>query len=386
MDAALKESRVLFIHGIGEIGGAERELLTIASSLARRDYKPVVMCPSAGPFQHELATRGIETREGQFPAWRKVKGFFHRGEAVRSLQTVIAAERPSLIHVNDIWWVPQTLRACRGLSINIVAHVRQKIEPPKVQQYELDRVDLVIAVSHHIQRALEGGGVPKDRLRTIYSGLDIDRIPRHLDGAEVRRQLGLPAAAFVLGTVANLFPRKGYEVMLNAMPMVMAEVPEAHYLIIGTGDKAYERELRSLAERLNVRKQVHFLGFQQDIYPFLAALDVYVHPALMEGFGIAVLEAMAICKPVVATATGGVPEIVRNGETGVLVPPSNPVPLSEAVVNLLRDTPRRMAMGKAGRSRVEAHFTIEIMMSHLSAMYSALLEKPMPALQPVSDR
>ena len=383
MDAVLKESRVLFIHGIGEIGGAERELLTIASSLARRDYKPVVMCPSAGPFQHELATRGIETREGQFPAWRKVKGFFHRGEAVRSLQTVIAAERPSLIHVNDIWWVPQTLRACRGLSINIVAHVRQEIEPPKVQQYELDRVDLVIAVSHHIQRALEGGGVPKDRLRTIYSGLDIDRIPRHLDGAEVRRQLGLPAAAFVLGTVANLFPRKGYEVMLNAMPMVMAEVPEAHYLIIGTGDKAYGQGLKTLVKELDLEECVHFVGFQQSVYPVLAALDLYVHPALMEGFGIAVLEAMAMRKPVVATSTGGVPEIVQHGETGLLVPPGDPDALAQAVMSLLRDVPGCVALGQAARKRIEACFTVELMMSRLTSEYAGLLAERARAPQTV---
>lgn len=125
--------------------------------------------------------------------------------------------------------------------------------------------------------------------------------------------------------------------MLNAMPMVLAEVPEAHYLIIGTGDKAYGQGWKTLVKELDLEECVHFVGFQQSVYPVLAALDLYVHPALMEGFGIAVLEAMAMRKPVVATSTGGVPEIVQHGETGLLVPPGDPDALAQAVVSLFRD-------------------------------------------------
>jgi glycosyltransferase involved in cell wall biosynthesis len=129
---------------------------------------------------------------------------------------------------------------------------------------------------------------------------------------------------------------------------------------------------------------VHFAGFQESVFPCLAAMDVYVHPALMEGFGIAVIEAMALRKPVVATMTGGLPEIVQDGETGLLVPPGDPDALAKVVLLLLRDSAHRMALGEAGRIRVAAHFTIEAMMDRLTSGYGALLGPAAPAPQAVS--
>jgi len=373
---------VLFIHGITEIGGAERELLTLVDALPRFGYHPVVVCPDAGPFVKELNQRGIETQRAPMPPWRKLFAYPMRPGGVRRLREVIAAVRPALLHVNDIWWLPQTLRAAAGSAgagVPIVAHVRQEIEPDKARQYELDRADLVLPVSRQIQRSLEAGGVRSERLRVLYSGLDMSHVPEQSDGREIRSRFGIPLDAPLLGTVANLFPRKGYEVMLRALPDILAASPEAHYLIVGSGGAAYERTLRALVTSLGVEGRVHFAGFQESVYLCLAALDVYVHPALMEGFGIAVVEAMAMSKPVVATSTGGLPEIVREGETGLLVPPGDSEGLERAVSALLRDPPRRQALGQAGRARVESCFTADAMMNSLTAAYGALLEKsPLP--------
>jgi glycosyltransferase involved in cell wall biosynthesis len=131
--------------------------------------------------------------------------------------------------------------------------------------------------------------------------------------------------------------------------------------------------LRRLVRNLGLENQVHFAGFQESVFPYLAAMDVYVHPTLMEGFGIAVLEAMALRKPVVATTTGGLPEIVQDGETGLLVPPGDPDALAKVVSLLLRDSDHRMALGEAGRVRVATHFTMDAMMGRLTSCYGALL-------------
>jgi glycosyltransferase involved in cell wall biosynthesis len=310
------------------------------------------------------------------PSWRKLLAYPRRGAAVRALRKVIEIERPALLHVNDIWWVPQTLRAAAGMDIPVLAHVRQEIEPPKVRRYELDRVDVVLPVSHRIRQSLEAGGVPPVCLKTLYSGLDMSRIPDQMDGGEVRRRCGIPEEALVLGTVANLFARKGYETMLRALPGILASFPDTHYLILGTGDAAYEARLRALAKELGLTGHVHFAGFQPSVFPYLAAMDVYVHPALMEGFGIAVLEAMAMRKPVVATETGGLPEVVRDGETGLLVPPGDVESLARAVSSLLRDPARRRQLGEAGRRRVETSFTVEAMMNNLTSAYGLLLTNP----------
>lgn len=365
---------ILVVHGITEIGGAERELLVMLDRLPQRGYRPVVACPSGGPLMAELTRRGIETRVAPMPPWRKLFAYPGRAAAIRALRDVIASVRPVLVHVNDIWWVPQTLRAVAGLpGVPIVAHVRQEIEPPKAGRYELDQAHLVLPVSRQIQRSLEAGGVRPERLRTLYSGLDLACVKDHDDGRDARCRFGIPPEAWVLGTVANLFARKGYEVMLRALPMIVQASPQTQYLIVGTGDADYETRLRAMVKDAGLEARVHFAGFQESVYPCLAAMDLYAHPALMEGFGIAVLEAMAMRKPVVATTTGGLPEIVQDGETGLLVPPGDADALAKAVVALAQDPARCRQLGEAGRARVTTRFTVEAMMDRLVEGYGAVL-------------
>jgi glycosyltransferase involved in cell wall biosynthesis len=212
----------------------------------------------------------------------------------------------------------------------------------------------------------------------------MSRIPDQDDGREVRRRFDIPADALVLGTVANLFARKGYDVMLRALPAIVTALPNVHYVIVGSGDAAYETRLRTVVKDLRLERRVHFAGFQDPVYPCLAAMDLYVHPALMEGFGIAVLEAMAMRKPVVATTAGGLPEIVQDGETGILVPPGDADALARAVSSLLPDSARCRQLGEAGRARVAAHFTVEAMMDRLTSGYETLLGHAAPAPEAVS--
>ena len=381
----VEATTVLFIQGITQIGGAERELLVMLERLPKRRYRPIVACPDGGPLAQKLVRCGVETRIAPMPPWRKLFAYLRRPAAVRALRHVIAAVRPALIHVNDIWWVPQTLRAVEGLPrVPIAAHVRQEIEPAKVRRYELERADLLFPVSRQIQRSLESGGVLPQRLRVLYSGVEMSRVPDPSDGRDIRRTFGIPAEALVLGTVANLFARKGYEVMLRALPVIVKSWPDVHYLIVGTGDVNYETRLRTMARDLALQSRVHFAGFQDPVYPCLAAMDLYVHPALMEGFGIAVLEAMAMRKPVVATTAGGLPEIMQGGETGILVPPDDPDALARAVLSLLPDSARCRQLGEAGRARVVAHFTVETMMDRLMSGYENLLGHTALAPQAVS--
>ena len=364
---------ILFIHGITEIGGAERELLLILEQLQTQGYGLVVVCPERGFLGEELDRLAIEMRCVPLPPWRKIFAYPRRPLAIRRLREVIAEVRPALIHINDIWWVPQALRASFGLGIPIVAHVRAQIEPPKVARYGLDQVDAVLPVSRHVRQSLEAGGVRDERLWTVYSGLDMTRVPQKQDGREGGRRFDIPVDALVVGTLANLFPRKGYEMILQALPKILAACPNVHYLIVGDGDAAYEKTLRALVRTLGLERTVHFAGFQEDVYPWLAAMDIYVHPALMEGFGIAVLEAMAMEKPVVASRVGGIPEVVQDGVTGFLVPPEDPEALALALLRLLQEPYTRQCMGRAGRERVEAHFTLERTMMTLQSLYAKLI-------------
>ena len=370
--------RVLYIHGINVIGGAERDLLAVLERLNREEWEPVVGCPAGGPLQGMLRQAGVAVHQLELPPWRKWFSRLARGQAVRHLRGLISHLSPSLLHVNDIWWVPHALQAVRrGLAdrVPIVAHVRQEIEPEKVPRYSLDQVEAVIAISRQVEQALVRGGVEGRKVQTIYSGLALPaRALSDSDRGEICRELGLPDDVVLLGTVANLFPRKGYHVMLRALPMIIKAVPAVHYLIIGTGEERYTRTLQLLAEDLGIVDHVHFIGFRDPVRPYLGALDLYVHPALMEGFGIAVLEAMAQGNAVVATSTGGLPEVVEQGETGLLVRPGDPDQLTQAVLTLLHDAARRTQMGISGAARVRERFNLASTVSMIERLYHDVLD------------
>ena len=273
-----------------------------------------------------------------------------------------------------MWWIPQVLRASGRFAGSIVAHVRQQIEPSKIIPYELNKVDLVFAVSRHIHRSLEAGKVSPRQVKLLHSGLELERFSTNENGHEIRQALGLSPDSVVLGTVASLFPRKGYDVMIQAIPVIIKRVPHVHYLIIGSGEDAYEQQLRRQVERLCLDEHVHFLSFQQDVVPYLAALDVYVQPSRMEGLGIALLEAMAMKKPVVATDVGGLSEAVLHSYTGLLVEPDDAQALALAVLSLLSDPDRSRILGERARQRIETHFSVETMMDGLAQRYRDVLQ------------
>jgi glycosyltransferase involved in cell wall biosynthesis len=369
-------TRILYVHGVEAIGGAERDLISVLKTLDRHKWEPHVVCPGTGPFREQLQTIAVPTHALSLPPWRKPLAVFQRRSAVGRLEILVNQLDPAMVHVNDIWWVPHTVRAVASRTSNpvpIVAHVRQEIEPAKVRRYELDRVEAVIAISRQIEESLIAGGVSARKVRTLYSGIDLSKRPLTHDGQAIRQMIGLPNGAVLLGTVANLFPRKGYEVMLRALPAIVRAIPTVHYVIVGSDDHNYADRLKRLAHELKIADRVHIVGFQDPVQPFLAALDLYVHPALMEGFGIAVVEAMAMGKAVVATTTGGLPEVVAQGETGLLVPPGDAESLAAAVVSLLEDRARREQMGICGRARAQERFSLGASVAHMEQLYGEVL-------------
>ena len=160
-------ARILYVHGIGSIGGAERDLIALLSRLDRRIWHPAIACPGSGPLREVALAQAVPTYPVNLPPWRKVFSLVSRYEAVRRLRKLLSDVQPVLVHVNDLWWVPHTVLAVAGLShrIPIIAHVRQEAQPRKVRQYALDRVDYVIAVSQQVEQGLLSGGVSPNCVR-----------------------------------------------------------------------------------------------------------------------------------------------------------------------------------------------------------------------------
>jgi len=231
------------------------------------------------------------------------------------------------------------------------------------------RVDAFIAVSEAVGQVLVASGVPAARLHVVRNGVDAAAI-RAVAASESLGTVLPVGDGPLVGCVARLEKVKGVADFVDATPAVAAEVPSARFVVAGSGSQA-----DSLAARREpgLADSFAFLGHVPFVEPLLAALDVLVLPSHSEALGLVLLEAGALGVPVVATAVGGVPEVVEDGVTGLLVPPCDPAALARAVTQLLRDPERARAMGEAARERVEREFTLECTVAGHLAVYESLL-------------
>ena len=232
----------------------------------------------------------------------------------------------------------------------------------------------VIAVSRQTKQVMvEEERAPAEKVVVIHNGIDLSRVatPSEEEVIQLRRELKLEETVAVIAVVARLHPEKGQEYLFRALPRMLAATGgKLRLLVAGAGPfrGAYEREVSALG----VGGAVRFLGFRTDVARILAASDVVVLPSVAEAFGLVLAEAMAMRTAVVATRVGGIPELVEDGVTGILVPPASPEALAEAILSLLRDPARRMRLGEAGRSRVVEGFRFETMMKGYETLYETL--------------
>jgi glycosyltransferase involved in cell wall biosynthesis len=228
----------------------------------------------------------------------------------------------------------------------------------------------IFAVSADLKRHMIAEGFPEDRVEVIYNGIRIVERFSASERTAVRVGVGLPIDAPVVGTVARLDPVKNLDLLLKAHASVLTEVPGARLAIVGVGPE--QSALEAEARALGIADRVVFLGYRNDAQRVMAAFDVYVNCSTYEGVSLTILEAMAAELPVVATRVGGNPEVVVDGQTGVVVAGRQVPPLAGAVARLCVDQSARRAMGEAGRLRVEREFSIERMVDDYRRVYESI--------------
>lgn len=238
----------------------------------------------------------------------------------------------------------------------------------------LHAFDGIIAVSEHLRQWLIRHGLPAARIVAAHDALDLalftmNATPR----SQMRSQLGTRDTQSVIATVGRLSREKGHCFLLEAARIILGEYPDARFMIIGDGP--LRGQLEQQAKLLAINTAVILAGYQRDVAGFLGASDLFVLPSLREGTPNALLEAMALAKPVVVSRVGGMPEIVQDGETGFLVPPQDPDSVAKAVLTLLRDPNRAAAMGERARQVVEQDFNVQRLAREIAAVYHQVLAK-----------
>jgi glycosyltransferase involved in cell wall biosynthesis len=245
-------------------------------------------------------------------------------------------------------------------------------------RWAMSRADALVAVSAFVARSLVDGGYPPDRVHPVLNAIDFPVWDPALDGSAVRREFGIAPTAPVIACAARLFRGKGQEHVIAALPALRAEFPDIRVLIMGRDDRqamktSFTAELRELAARLGVSGHVIFTGHRPDMPALIAASDLFALPSLEEPFGLVFAEAMAMKKPVVALDSGGAPEIVDHGKSGLLSSPGDHEMLTANLLTLLRDPALRARMGEYGRRQVERRFTADRMAADISRVYASLL-------------
>jgi glycosyltransferase involved in cell wall biosynthesis len=204
-------------------------------------------------------------------------------------------------------------------------------------------------------------------VRRIYNGVDLERYDHQEACCTLPAEYGMEEGSQIVGVVARLEPEKGHPTLLEAWPQVLRAVPDAYLLIVGEGSR--RETLEAQARDLKIAHRVVFTGRRDDVPAVTAALDVAVLPSYREAQGLSILEAMALSRPVVASNVGGIPEMITDGVTGLLVPPHDADALAAAITRLLRDHPYADTIGRAGHDMVHDRFCIELMVSAIQTIY-----------------
>jgi glycosyltransferase involved in cell wall biosynthesis len=238
-----------------------------------------------------------------------------------------------------------------------------------MSRWKYRQVDCFICASEAIRRMLVADGVPAAKTVTVHEGIDLGRVDA-APPANVHEELWLPHQAPLVGNVAALAPHKGQRHLVEAAALVLRQVPDARFVICGEGElrPALERQIKD--HRLE--KHVLLLGFRPDVLSLHKAFEIFAMSSVSEGLGTSLLDAMASGKPIVATSVGGIPEVVVDGVTGLLVPPRDHHAMAAAIVRLLKDAALRDRMGAAARALVRKKFSAERMVQETLRVYERL--------------
>jgi glycosyltransferase involved in cell wall biosynthesis len=343
---------LLTVNGLREIGHRAALVAHPDGELRRRAAEGLELVPIAPRAEMDLSA-----------AWR--------------LSRVVRRLTPDVIHAHDPHGV-----AMSALALSIAgSSLKPRGAPPLVASRRVDfhlkgnsfsrwkhrQVDCFIAASDAIRHMLVADGVPADRTVTVHEGIDVDRVGA-APPVNLHETFWLPHHAPIVGNVAALVPHKGQRHLIDAAHLVVREMPDVRFIILGEGElrDALERQVREH----HLEKHVFLPGFRTDVLGCIKSFDLFVMSSVSEGLGTSVLDAMACSRAVVATRAGGIPEIVDEGVTGILVPPHDHVSMAQAIVSLLQDENRRRTMGTAGLERVRARFTVERMVAETARVYA----------------
>jgi glycosyltransferase involved in cell wall biosynthesis len=366
--------RVVEVMATGTNGGAQEHVYSLVSRLDRNRYDVRVVSLSHGSSVRRLEKAGVDVTVIDEPDDRV---------AVRALAELLAPLEPEVIHNHMFRAEVVGTRAavllgeqgCKRPGVISTVHSSRIrcVEDRQTLRQLTPLMDRLVVVSRAIERKIREEGRYGAPVSLIYNGVDLQRYNHQQPCCTFRDEFRIPEGVPVVGVVARLEAEKGHRTLIDGWPVVLAAHPEAWLLIIGEGS---ERDsLEAQAATLGITNRVVFTGRREDVPAVTAALDISVLPSYREAQGLSVLEAMALSRPVIASNVGGIPEMIEDGVSGLLVPPGDCDALAAAIVRLLSDHPLADMLARRGHDLVHDRFCIELMTNSIESLYDELALK-----------
>jgi glycosyltransferase involved in cell wall biosynthesis len=374
--------------------GAQEVVRTLSEYLAADDCVPIVCAFIDGSVRRDLEALGIKVemlaprRYGIVALPRFIADVARiRRELVQMVRKhEIDVVQTHLLEMLD--FMVLTLQYGTDLqailwtihNVNFLPPTDHWLLKPKRLVYRLlyrlaaGKVSGFIAVSDEVRESIiRQIGPIQNKVITISNGVDVRRYDLSVDKKRIRQQLGIEPDSRLMVTVGRLTTQKGHCYLITAAAAVVSHYPDAHFLFIGDGE--LKETLQAQAKALDISEHIHFLGVRNDVPYILAAADLFVLPSLWEGLSIALLEAMASGKPIVATAVSGTTQTMTHGETGLMIPPRDSRALADAIIRLLSDPAQAQAMGQAAKQHVTMNFSAQKQADEHLALYRRLLRR-----------
>ncbi len=335
--------RVLMVDSERTWRGGQGQVRLLMSGLVEQGVDVTLASPPDGELARRTAALAIRRR-----------AFTAGPVGIVSLRRAMASGEFDIVHSHAARAHGAVAVARIGLSPRPCHVVSRRVDFDVargfVSRWKYRRgADAYIAISEGVRRVLLEGGIPADRIRVVHSGIDLGKFDGLKPRDAVRAEFGLDARTLAIGNVAALAPHKAQNDLLRAAALVLARRDDVRFFVVGEG--ALRAELEALARELGIAARVVFTGFRSDALDLLRAFDVFVMSSYLEGLGTSIMDAQALGVPVVATRTGGIPELVEDGVTGLLSPPRNPAALADAILRFLGDEVLRRACAETARVR-----------------------------------
>lgn len=352
--------------------GGPAQVLYLMRGLVARGHETLLVCPSDSDLGRRAADAGLGVRFIRFSGDVDPRLFLGCLAAIRAFN-------PDIVHLHSRRGADtQGAKAARFMGKPVI--LSRRVDYPlrdsaPVRRRYIREYNHVIAISEAIRQVVIRGGIPPEHVTTVHSAVDVNQFrPNASVAASARAALGVASEAPLFGIVAHMIKRKGHDMLWDAVARLSTDTPDMRVAVFGKGEE--EDRLRARAKELGIDRHLIWAGFREDLPAVLPAIQCLVHPARLEGLGVAILQALACAKPVIACPVGGIPEAVRPPLNGWLVPVDDDAALAAAMRETMANPEAAAEKGRAGRALMEAEFSVDAMVDGNLAVYERVLAQP----------